>query len=211
MRYVQSLIAAAILLSAATAANAEFIGFDDSAAGKLTVGVSGFALDYLDVNGVTFVSPNFEGVFHDFAKGATLNFAGTFSRAVPATDEDSTYLFVTAANPLTVVAELRLNRSAVSGMKQQIDGTYWGIGSGHSFSALGTGTTFQLTSQPNNYPYNQTPVLGWTNVIDTNLALLVATPGAAAVPEPASWAMMIGGLGLVGASLRRRKAAVSFA
>lgn len=32
-----------------------------------------------------------------------------------------------------------------------------------------------------------------------------------AVPEPASWAMMIGGFGLVGASLRtRRRAAVSF-
>jgi hypothetical protein len=32
-----------------------------------------------------------------------------------------------------------------------------------------------------------------------------------AVPEPASWAMMIGGLALVGASLRRRSVAVSFA
>ncbi len=31
------------------------------------------------------------------------------------------------------------------------------------------------------------------------------------VPEPATWAMMIGGLGLVGASMRRRKTAVSFA
>ncbi|WP_372785412.1 PEPxxWA-CTERM sorting domain-containing protein [Phenylobacterium sp.] len=32
--------------------------------------------------------------------------------------------------------------------------------------------------------------------------------GGAAVPEPASWALMIGGLGLVGAALRRRVAAV---
>jgi hypothetical protein len=34
---------------------------------------------------------------------------------------------------------------------------------------------------------------------------------APAVPEPATWAMMVAGIGLVGASMRRRKAAVSFA
>lgn len=32
-----------------------------------------------------------------------------------------------------------------------------------------------------------------------------------AVPEPASWAMMLGGFGLVGGALRRRRASVSFA
>lgn len=31
------------------------------------------------------------------------------------------------------------------------------------------------------------------------------------VPEPTTWAMMVGGLALVGASMRRRKVAVSFA
>lgn len=35
--------------------------------------------------------------------------------------------------------------------------------------------------------------------------------GAAAVPEPTSWAMMIGGLGLAGAFIRRRRQAVRFA
>lgn len=34
-------------------------------------------------------------------------------------------------------------------------------------------------------------------------------PPVPAVPEPASWAMMIGGFGLAGASLRRRRAAVA--
>lgn len=35
--------------------------------------------------------------------------------------------------------------------------------------------------------------------------------GTPAVPEPATWAMMLGGLALAGVALRRRKTAVSFA
>jgi hypothetical protein len=35
--------------------------------------------------------------------------------------------------------------------------------------------------------------------------------GAPAVPEPATWAMMLGGLGLAGVAMRRRKTVVSFA
>ncbi|THD57392.1 MAG: PEP-CTERM sorting domain-containing protein [Phenylobacterium sp.] len=34
---------------------------------------------------------------------------------------------------------------------------------------------------------------------------------AAAVPEPASWALMIGGLGMAGATLRRRRATAATA
>lgn len=36
-------------------------------------------------------------------------------------------------------------------------------------------------------------------------------PAAAAVPEPASWALMIAGFGLVGGAMRRRSARVAFA
>jgi len=39
----------------------------------------------------------------------------------------------------------------------------------------------------------------------------VTSDGAGAVPEAASWAMMLGGFGLVGGAMRRRKVAVSFA
>lgn len=42
-----------------------------------------------------------------------------------------------------------------------------------------------------------------------DIAIAAAPPPA--VPEPATWAMMIGGLGLVGAVMRRRSAAVRFA
>ncbi|RYF07394.1 MAG: PEP-CTERM sorting domain-containing protein, partial [Oxalobacteraceae bacterium] len=34
---------------------------------------------------------------------------------------------------------------------------------------------------------------------------------ATALPEPASWALMIGGFGMVGGTLRRRRARVQFA
>ena len=40
---------------------------------------------------------------------------------------------------------------------------------------------------------------------------LTITPAIAAVPEPTTWAMMIGGFGLAGATLRRRKPTVRFA
>lgn len=42
-------------------------------------------------------------------------------------------------------------------------------------------------------------------------SLKVTQASAAAVPEPATWAMFIGGFGLVGAGMRRRKVNVSFA
>jgi len=37
----------------------------------------------------------------------------------------------------------------------------------------------------------------------------ISVDGAAGVPEPATWSLMIGGFGLVGAALRRRRAAVA--
>lgn len=42
-------------------------------------------------------------------------------------------------------------------------------------------------------------------------ATLIANLTPAGVPEPATWAMMIGGFGLVGAAMRRRRANVIFA
>ncbi|WP_253717023.1 PEPxxWA-CTERM sorting domain-containing protein [Sphingomonas sp. AP4-R1] len=47
---------------------------------------------------------------------------------------------------------------------------------------------------------------------DSNRGLVTGfNEGASAVPEPASWAMMIGGFGLVGAAMRRRRVSVRFA
>ena len=42
--------------------------------------------------------------------------------------------------------------------------------------------------------------------IDQSIVTLTITPGMAVVPEPATWAMMIGGFGAVGFAARRRTA-----
>jgi hypothetical protein len=49
----------------------------------------------------------------------------------------------------------------------------------------------------------------WPSVDNLTLGGALDTPGA--VPEPASWAMMISGFGLVGGAMRRRRTSVSYA
>jgi hypothetical protein len=45
----------------------------------------------------------------------------------------------------------------------------------------------------------------------SGLSFATIAPAVAAVPEPASWAMMVGGFGLIGAAMRRRRVSVRFA
>jgi hypothetical protein len=49
------------------------------------------------------------------------------------------------------------------------------------------------------------------NRFDNVSALQTAAPTGGAVPEPASWALMLGGFGLVGGMLRNRRRSVAFA
>jgi hypothetical protein len=78
--------------------------------------------------------------------------------------------------------------------------SYWAT-SDTSPQSVDLGTTFQHVK--------------WVDLDSINGAYYVSfhvTPeAAAAVPEPASWALMLGGFGMVGGAMRsRRKAAVSF-
>ena len=67
-----------------------------------------------------------------------------------------------------------------------------------SFTALGSATAISFSAD--------SPFTGYGPVIDGVSVSLVSLPGG--VPEPASWALMIGGFGLAGAALRRRRAVV---
>ncbi len=71
-----------------------------------------------------------------------------------------------------------------------------------------------LTSANNIYEYGLNGLLLNTMTFPDagiNYSAIAFVPNAPAVPEPTTWAMMIGGLGLVGAAMRRRVTAVSFA
>jgi hypothetical protein len=46
---------------------------------------------------------------------------------------------------------------------------------------------------------------GWDDITFGSL-----TPGGGSVPAPASWALMLGGFGLVGGAIRHRRTSVAF-
>ena len=87
-------------------------------------------------------------------------------------------------------------------------GTYWvGFASGgDAFAAQHYGSAPNPLGNESYY----TPTGGYTDVDSANLAWRI-TSFASTVPEPATWAMMIFGFGLVGTTLRRQRNADSAA
>ncbi len=101
------------------------------------------------------------------------------------------------------------------------------FGPGSSFAAFPTETAIRFSNGENyfglravtnsgtfyGFAYSSDNILntiGFETVAD---ATITATTMAGAVPEPATWAMMIGGMGVVGGAMRRRRVStkVSFA
>jgi hypothetical protein len=77
------------------------------------------------------------------------------------------------------------------------------IDSSNNFSFAGISNAGPVTS------FRFTSTAG--GQLNTGIDNILAAPISGAVPEPASWAMMIGGLALVGAAMRRRATSVQFA
>ena len=72
------------------------------------------------------------------------------------------------------------------------------VGSANFAATLGASFSADTSGQPQNS----------YDALDTRTYSINAT---ATVPEPASWAMMVGGFGLLGSALRRRRTTVRFA
>ena len=82
---------------------------------------------------------------------------------------------------------------------QTASSTAWTKVTTQSFTATGTSGTLTFS----------TPLMGYDN--DTGLdgvTLNGASISTGAVPEPASWALMLGGFGAMGAAMRRRRGGV---
>ncbi|WP_404710291.1 PEPxxWA-CTERM sorting domain-containing protein [Sphingomonas sp. MMS24-J13] len=82
---------------------------------------------------------------------------------------------------------------------------------GFAFTGFSADSIFSLVDPAGSAFGTQT--LKVTNNTPFYVQGFVAAPGAGAVPEPASWAMMLGGFGMIGGALRaqRRRTKVKFA
>ena len=129
----------------------------------------------------------------------TNNVAGATSTAIYAVDAGGNQLLTSAAPNSGVYTEVGtisgLDFGALNITGFDISGrtgtAYFNIGSGLYTLNLGTAAATSLGT------IGTGPLIGLT---------------AAAVPEPATWAMMIGGIGAIGGTMRRRsKARVAFA
>ncbi len=67
--------------------------------------------------------------------------------------------------------------------------------------------SFRIVVNDTNNGINGSPLPGGVNISGGGIEASLTYDVAAAVPEPATWAMMLGGFGLVGAATRRRDSA----
>lgn len=97
---------------------------------------------------------------------------------------------------------------------QGADSLKWALGAGNYWAVFAT--TSGESFMPNGAPQ---PLRGyahfadgtWQNLREQSLGVRIEGFAAGGVPEPASWAMLIGGFALCGAAMRTRRANVTFA
>ena len=95
---------------------------------------------------------------------------------------------------------------------QGVSGEHWGLGAGSYWVVFGsTGLSWMAEGVPSPLPaYAVTRNGNWSRQDTLNLGVRIY--GASPAPEPATWALMLGGFGVVGGVMpSRRKSAVTFA
>jgi len=154
---------------------------------------SGFAVSTVNVPANTLLFHPGQGVGATDAilifvapRSTTYTLSGTFSRVDTVNG---------GGNGVALSAYVNGNLNDTSVLSSAAYGASLGI---NGTVALNAGDTIQLNVGNNGeFSYDTTGLQGSIT--------------AAGVPEPASWALMIGGFGLAGGSLRRRKVRVAFA
>ncbi len=144
------------------------------------------------------------------AHAVLLNFGLTGSR-------NATFQLDSNPTPTTSSTSVfgdQIQFSNVSGTFNGVAGTATiGFGTGPIFAdlnILSTSLGFTQFAGPNLFtgtaaaPIFSTGIFALTSIVSGSSTLTISQASPAAVPEPATWAIMIAGLGMVGYSMRRR-------
>lgn len=204
MRFTKLVLTAALAFGGAQTASAAIVTFEELApntsynspltSGGLTfrnsgdpagpVGTDGFYAVAPGANGTITLAPNF------FGSTTTVNAASPFTL----TSFDFSDAFDLADDPVRVLFTFNLfgggttTRTYIADLVEGMQTQLVGISNITSFSFVTSGSQFgENTIQTDNWNYTLS--------------------AAGAVPEPATWAMMILGFGLIGGAMRRRETA----
>ena len=221
-KFVKSIALAALMAGASTGASAAIVvngGFESG----LGAG-NGWKVTYVTGttpgNGIKAVTTN--GVADSTGYGDVVSaYQGTGSKAAFFVDDNaiqslSQFVSLAANTKYTLSFGLFATNSGEQnpfdfGLTDTVGFNLLGIQTSVGSSLVaGAWKTYNYTftsGSAGNYLLNFGFVSGATPAKDVLLDGVSIT----AVPEPSTWAMMIGGLGLVGVAMRRRKSTVSFA
>jgi hypothetical protein len=214
--YVGTALVAAVLL-ASTAAHADTLAFNSAPNDVWSYG-----------NGNNYAPSNTAVLTTDANSQLYLRLHQTFVQA-PASDAGGVYSFALGTPFVSFDWGVDNNTAGFGGVGVQMTLTNVGTGQSVNFDPIlfgfldnaSIGGSLQNSARLNWFPIGFDP-----NVDDTykvqldvtglaggakSLAVYAKLGAGAAVPEPASWAMLIAGFSVIGVALRRRRVAVSFA
>lgn len=143
-----------------------------------------------------------------FFSGVDMDRTYTIALYGDGADKPGAQLFETAAT-----ATSNFNWNGKSGLNWAVNpGFYWAafeVRAGQTFFTAGMPSPFSNPLQ--NYAFKSGGTYFGSDGLSTGLRVFdnPGGGGGPAIPEPSTWALMIGGFGLAGAALRRRRATVA--